>query len=496
MEQSVKKLSYIRMCIFCSIYSLFYTFCLYKNYRGVTFPFFVAGTLCFFVYYMKSQGRTLKRFSGFIIVSILALGINICLTVSPVLSAFDRGFIFVLFFILFLYNLYDDETWDVPRYAAAIVSTVCTTIRYILDPIADGVKCFRENKEPADTKKPGNLRFVILGLVLSLPILLVVLPLLISSDAVFSRVMEKIFTFGFDFNEDIFGITGMLIALFFISYALYKRLMNRSVFLETPVADKRTKNPVVAITISAVLLIFYGIYCLIQIIYLFMGYGKLPAGYTYAEYVHEGFYQLVFVCIINLILVLLCRKYSRDSIVLKIMLCLISLCTFIMIFSSAYRMFLYVDAYGLTFLRLYVLWALMVIGLCMTGTMVYIFVPGMPFCKYSIVVLAAMWILFVYIRPDYQIAKYNLTCQDKCDEWYIINNLSGDAAPAVDKYSDDTELKRSFLRCKLSQNDYRYRGWDEETVFSYPEMTFRTFNLSGYLVSEMGVKYGVILPNS
>ena len=55
------------------------------------------------------------------------------------------------------------------------------------------------------------------------------------------------------------------------------------------------------------------------------------------------------------------------------MLSLISLCTFIMIFASAYRMALYVDAYGLTFLRLYVMWALVVIGLAMTGTLVYIF---------------------------------------------------------------------------------------------------------------------------
>ena len=127
----------------------------------------------------------------------------------------------------------------------------------------------------------------------------------------------------------------------------------------------------------------------------------------------------------------------------------------------------------------------------MTGTIIYIFVPGMPFCKYCITVLAAMWILFVYICPDYQIAKYNLTTQKKCDKWYIIYNLSADAAPAVDRYSDDIELKESFLRSKLSGFRGRYHGWDEETVCEYPRMTLRTFNYSKYMAGEMGVKYGI-----
>lgn len=440
----------------------------------------------------------MKKFTGFITVSILALGLNICLTASPVLAAFDRGFIFVLFFILFLYNLYDDETWDVSRYAAAIASTLCTSFKFLPSPVVDGIRLLknRKNSDGNEEGKPGflsgNFRYILLGLLLSLPVLLVVLPLLISSDAVFSKVMEKAFNFTFSWNEDVAGIAVMIIALFFISYALIMRLTERSVYLETPVADKRTKNPVIAITISTVLLIFYGLYCIIQIVYLFMGYGKLPTGYTYAEYVHEGFYQLVFVCLINLILVLLCRKHSRDNIVLKVMLSLISLCTFIMIFSSAYRMFLYVDAYGLTFLRLYVFWALAVIGLTMIGTFVYIFFPGMPFCKYCIVILSGMWILFVYIKPDYRIAKYNLTYQEDYDKWYIINNLSADAAPAVDRYSDDTELKKEFAMCKLSSRDSRYFGWDENTVCYYPRLTFRTWNYSEYIVGEMGVKYGVV----
>ena len=505
----METLKNIRMNLFCAIYALFYTFCLYKNYSGVTFPFFAAGTLCFFLFYMKRQGHTMKRFSVFPIAVILALSINICLTDSIYLAVFDRAFIFVLFFTIFLTNLYDDSTWDTSRYAAAIVSTVCSLLVYLPMPLQDMAKRRNLRKEAiaadqnetgnsaaAPSAGRGNVRYIILGLVLALPILLIVLPLLASSDAVFMSVLERIFTIDLDltFMRNIFGIAVMICFIFFISYALVCRLSDRSSYLKNPVPDRRTKNPVVAITISLVLLIVYGLYCAIQIIYLFMGYGSLPEGYTYAEYVHEGFYQLVFVCIINLILVLMCRKYSQENTLLKIMLTLISACTFIMIFSSAYRMMLYIGAYGLTFLRLYVLWALAVIGLAMTGTCVYIYYPGMPFYKYSLVVLTFTWAVFALSRPDQHIARYNLTHDFARDESYIINNLSADAAPAVCAYAGDDELVHDYLDRVLWDKKwhYRYSTGNEDDKYEAPKMNFRTFNYSTYTVGKLAEKYGLV----
>lgn len=477
----------IRMNIFCSIYALFFTFCLYKNYSGVTFPFFATGTLCFFLYYMKRQGLTIKRFSVLTAAVILVLSINICLTDSIYLAVFDRCFIFLLFFTLFLTNLYDDSTWDASRYAAAIVSTICSMLIYLPTPIQDFLKKRpkHEGNDENKTKEPSSWPFIILGLVITLPILLIVLPLLASSDAVFSNLLEQIFSIDLDPKglRTIMSITVMITCVFFISYALICRLNDRIDFLDKPVPDRRTKNPLVAITISVVLLMVYGLYCAIQVIYLFMGYGTLPKGYTYAEYVHEGFYQLVFVCIINLILVLMCRKYSRESTVLKVMLTLISACTFIMIFSSAYRMMLYIGAYGLTFLRLFVLWTLVVIGLTMSGTCVYIYLPRIPFYKYSLMVLTLTWAVFSLARPDYHIAKFNLTHDFARDEYYITNNLSADAAPAVYRYASD-ELAKDFTQHVLSKKQWHrtYPCHYVDGKYELPEMNFRTFNYSLYIL--------------
>ena len=145
----------------------------------------------------------------------------------------------------------------------------------------------------------------------------------------------------------------------------------------------------------------------IQVIYLFMRRGTLPEGYTYSSYAHEGFFQLVFVCLINILIVLLCRKYSADNLALKCILCLISACTYVLIASAAYRMFLYIDVYKLTFLRLYVLWALAVMAVVMAGIIVYLFRPGMPFARFAACVLVSLWMIFAYAKPDYLIAAYD-----------------------------------------------------------------------------------------
>ena len=60
MEENTKSLtkqqaweSAPKMHISCFLYAIFYTFCLYQNRSGITFPFYVGGTLFFFGFYLK-----------------------------------------------------------------------------------------------------------------------------------------------------------------------------------------------------------------------------------------------------------------------------------------------------------------------------------------------------------------------------------------------------------------------------------------------------------
>ena len=64
--RKVKAERFEKLSIGCILYALFYTVCLYKNYAGITHPFFVGGTLYFFGYF---QGRQFVAEMLFLIVA-------------------------------------------------------------------------------------------------------------------------------------------------------------------------------------------------------------------------------------------------------------------------------------------------------------------------------------------------------------------------------------------------------------------------------------------
>ena len=481
MENETGKLSFNKLFLLSGIYALFYTVCLYKNKMGITFPVFVLGTAGLFLYYLRLTGRALKKGSAPYLAGILLLGLNVCLTSNETVILFDKGFIFLLFFMLFLHNLYDDSAWDVSKYALSLCGCVLSTVKFLPRPGKDlGEYLKSRNRESAKNSgataettpevashdkttsevavqavanAAGHMNsaalYVLIGLGISLPLLAVILPLLLSSDVIFLDFFESIFDFGIEVDPG--ALLFMMSAVFVVSYGMLCRFGQPMKFVAAPVTDKRRYSPVIAITINVVLLCVYLVYCGIQVIYLFMRRGTLPDGYTYSSYAHEGFFQLVFVCLINIVLVLLCRKYSEDSLVLKSLLCLISACTYVLIASAAYRMYLYIDAYKLTFLRLYVLWALAVMAVVMAGIIVYLFLPRMPFARFAAGVLVILWMIFAYAKPDYQIAAYNIQYHD--DDSYIMQ-LSFDAVPAIEKYDKSGKLLSNYF-------DYGYYPYHE-----------------------------------
>lgn len=432
------------------IYAFFYTLFLYKNSSGITYPFFVGGTCLFFYCYLKKSGATARKFSVFITASLILLGISTCLTDSWILIFFNKLAIFFLFFYLMLHNLYEDKKWDLPKYLGAIINITCSSICYIFRPFTD-FAAFSKSRKGTEDKPDGKGKYIIFGILIALPLLLVVLFLLGSADAVFGNFIDNIFTF--ELNSSVWGIGLLFFFAFFASYSIMCRISKHNIKEEVP--DRKTAEPITGITFTGIISFVYLIFCYIQIVYLFGGFGTLPEDYTYASYAREGFFQLVFVCLINLSLVLICVKRFRESRLLKGILTFISLCTYIMIASSAYRMILYIQVYYLTFLRIFVLWALLVIFLLMTGAMVVIYNQNFPLVKYCLIVVTVFYLIFSYAHPDYWIARYNLerglsvsesikakdngtySSLTAFKDYTYLSGLSMDAAPVIFEKADE-----------------------------------------------------------
>lgn len=480
------------------IYAFFYTLFLYQNSAGITYPFFVGGTCLFFFFFLKKSGITAKKDVPFYVAALMLLSVSTCMTDSFPLLFFNKLGIFLLFFCMLLHCFYDDKKWDFGKYLCSVCNLVFVSFAFIMNPFFDLADYYREHKAKAkdSPKKNGIGGSVFYGILIALPLLLVILILLSSADAVFAGLFDSMFDF-FSYLPSRIHLSGSLFLFlfaFFASYCLMARLKVRDIKEE--ITDARTKDPVIAITFTTIISLVYLIFCLIQIVYLFAGKGTLPAGYTYAGYARQGFFQLVFVCLLNLSLVLICIKYFKAHPALKITLTFISGCTYIMLASSAYRMLLYISVYQLTFLRIFVLWALLVILLLMVGVTVMIYRESFPYFRYAVITVTTLYLLFSFSHPDYWIAKYNISHYTDNNYYhteiseenenrdtiifdrYYMKRLSADAAPVIYSMAEEIGYDNdSWFK------DYAFHIWYDNhhgklTEKSNEQLSVRKWNLS------------------
>ncbi len=484
------------------LYALFYTFCLYKNASGITYPFFVAGTLCYFFCSMKKFGVPCKKNSIFYIVSIVLLGVSNCLTASGPLLSMNKCGIFLLAFCLMIHTVYADQNWNFPKYLSALFATIGTAFSCLLRPFDDMTSYFDAQKQAKKGKKSYFLP-ALAGVAVTIPVLFIVTLLLASADSVFSELLLDMFG-NIDFAT-IVGICFMTVAVFFASYAVCAALARKNI--KEDVRDMRTLEPISAIIVTAALSILYLAFSVVQILYLFLRKMQLPEGYSYSAYAREGFFQLLAVCILNLLIVLLCLYLFRENIVLKVILTVISGCTYIMILSSALRMLMYIDRYNLTFLRIFVLWALAVIFFLMAGVTVFIYRNGFPLFTYSMAVVTVFYIGLSFAHPDYWIAKYNLNPAhwEDLDDYDIFDSkrylcgLSADAAPILLNERTNPYLRTETIgegdiavTLRILDDAARYENQDvteelrwlqryyDKTDALCADMHLRSFNFSVY----------------
>lgn len=445
------------------IYGFIFAFCLYRNMHGITFPVCIGATIIFALLFMKKINYKLQKGSIPYIIGMMLLGISTTLTTSFFIHLFNLIGILLLFFVFMIHQFYNDSNWDFPAYLKRILILFGTVLECIPYPYSHGSKYLNRNKDG----KNRTFLAVLIGCLIALCIMSVTLPLLLKSDAVFSKLFGEILKY-INFRT-IIGVSLTTIFGFTFSYALFGALCKYN-FPEGRPRKMKYYNPVIGITFTSILSFIYLIYCIIQIMYLFIGIqAGLPQGMTYAQYARGGFWELLFVSIINFIMVLICMYIFSENIILKAILTIISGCTFVMIFSAAYRMSLYIGIYHLTFLRMLVLWFLIVLTLIMAGVIVSIYKKKFPLFHYILAVVSVLYIGFSLLRPDAIISKYNLSHWDEItseDINYLIDNLSYDAAPYIAAINlDKVEDSNEYLKNKVYYYFYNISENDENIYF-------------------------------
>lgn len=176
------------------------------------------------------------------------------------------------------------------------------------------------------------------------------------------------------------------------------------------------------------------------------------AGLTYAQYAREGFAQLVAVTALTLVVVAVAarrapRETARDRLLTRVALGVLCFGTLGVVASALRRMDLYVEAFGLTRLRVFVT----VVEIALAAVFLLVVVAGvrwrgawLPRAVVQVVAVALLGLAVV--NPDAQIVRHNTTADlvTTLDTDYLAG-LSADAVPAFDQIQGDPVLRRCLL---------------------------------------------------
>ncbi|MFB1481865.1 DUF4153 domain-containing protein [Corallococcus sp. RDP092CA] len=200
------------------------------------------------------------------------------------------------------------------------------------------------------------------GLLLTLPVLLVFGLLLESADGIFSSTMQRVLSFDLDLGQLVVRGVGVAfsacVAAGVLGHALRRRAVTELGDAELAPATPRLGLIEALTLIFAVNALFF-VFAAFQVAYLFINEASSPAsGYSFAEYARRGFFELVVVSTLTLVLVLALERWTRRETraaqaVFRAGTSLMVVLTLLILASAMRRLSLYEDAFGYTLLRVH-----------------------------------------------------------------------------------------------------------------------------------------------
>ncbi|MDR0875746.1 MAG: DUF4173 domain-containing protein [Clostridiales Family XIII bacterium] len=342
-------------------------------------------------------------------------------------------------------------------------------------------------------KGGGKVLAGIVGVIVAIPVIAIVISLLVAADSGFESFAEKILealqlerigTYTLEF------VVGLPVACYLYG-AVYGNTHGRNTSLVTKEKTSRSLQVMHVIPRAAVyvpvtvLCLLYVLFFAVMAPYLFSAFGgDLPAGYTYSEYARRGFFELCGVAAINLGVLIFTYLFARRAAgeypkPLRILTGALSVLTALLIVTAVSKMFLYIGAYGLSQLRLYTLWFMVLLLLVFVTLIVWHVRPfnaGRP-----IVLIAAACILVLFLtNTDGLIAKYNtenyLNGNLKTVDTEMMSQLSAASLPYL--YELEADAPDAAVRAKATRAIRNHQlNYDLQSAIYLPQYAFHDWNI-------------------
>ncbi len=443
---------------------LFYIF-MFK-YLGVSMAVYCL--IIFGVFITINKSRITTSFEGYFFLAIsLALSITYGIFNNPVFRMLNIIIIPICILTSFLFFTYGKIPFTLDNiliniFKLEFINSIRISTKvpiYIID-IA---------KNSGSEKKKTITKGIVKGLIVAIPLLLITLSLLLGADDVFRYYVEDfIYAFGnFDGGELFKLVFSIGISLYF--WGLFKSLAENEKPLEKGNSKSYNIDVISILTLLIIINILYTVFTYIQVTHLYtMNSSSLPSSFNYSEYARSGFFQLVFVAFMNIVIITVLKFIVKSenltmNKVLNILYTLTTLYTLNMVVSAMYKMNLYIDFYGYTRLRVLVQCFTLFLGVLLVLLSIYIWYNKSMF-KYGIIIGAILYVTLNFVNIDNYIAKNNITLG--ANDTYYLTCLSSDAYTSMmTGHKNGTIDDTTFAEWKM-YNTREMKHWYQYNYYS------------------------------
>ena len=442
---------------------------------GVVF-FFITAYAGILFYGHKSLSADIKK-GAVLFIPIILLLLCFVLFNNMVLNVLNFGFVFFLatLQLMSMFGMREHEQLSKGLFYDffnGFISRPLMNLDKLFVIAAKGTK---------DEKGKRLFSRILLGVIISVPLLAVILSLLASADLAFEEILDKLYSYIggsiWEYFAKILLGFGIAIPLFGAFYAF--RYKNKSGSLKMPVLAQKLDR-VIAYTILSVVNVIYILFLAVQFNYMFFAFsGKLPGGFIYSDYARRGFFELVAIAVINLGLLLVFYLFSsrKESLLpkpLKAFLLVLSSLTIVILGSALSKMIMYMGVFGLTQLRVYTTWFMILTAVIFLLAIAKIISRKFNAPRFACVFFTVWFLMLNFAGADAQITKYNIAKseQDKSVtlDVAMFNSLSDSTVPyAIKLLKNDDVVVRFESKLMLTQryDALKNSSWQSLSVASY-----------------------------
>ncbi len=448
---------------------------------GISVFIFVLACILYLIYVLSKNKKIVNKKAIIFVIPIILLSSTYFIFNNELFKVLNIFVIVALGIIMCVYLCKPKTKWS------EFLKKIGYVFGGMFESVSDVIDTFKIPEDKKDNESLEKVKKIGKSLLITIPIILVVLILLMSADQVFEGIFDKVFL---DLSEvlSLDGIIKLLSRLsvilitFLLCGGFIVNLVKDNTMFTKEDEDTKISVKFENLTINMILTILniiYLIFSFIQITNLFMNTSNDP-NFDYSSYARQGFFQLMFVSFINFVILTVANinkieKTKNQKIYNKIMSLLIILFTLIIIVSAFYRMNLYQETYGYTYLRIFVDFVLITEGLISIPIIIRLLGKKIDVLKVSIVITSFMFVILNFMNIDNFIAEKNIDRyfddpkNSNFDMSYLCN-LGTDATAQVTrllKADDEYIVKRT--------ENYLY---EQKQSLNLDKMDWQEYNIS------------------